>query len=373
MAGKLIVEIDNAGEKRILNQNNIENEINNAEFGEGDEEKKRIAAMCELATWSLTHPDSDHYYTKLTGNDGRSPKWTQDLFEYSQLKDLQESFDRGDRIGLRIPFQVERVSGEIVNTSFSLYLQRNSTIDKGLSQYIRSGITISGIPGLDRKRGIMGFVLIEDEFLSGLLGDAENPSHTEWRTQSKRLHTHFKRGPSVIWFVRDSLDRMVDMLSGSDNKEHPDLLREIFSVELDEAPELPDGKSTKRGKSDTDIPKIKVRDVSRMYRLEQISGGFSIKPVSNDKKTLKTLRVKLAYEVRRGNPLKKYSILDFDVSREPISIDSEGLSISKCINNTIEVAIQEPEFFLNVMGFDTTRDLYVKVSVETEDNDDSKI
>ncbi len=36
----------------------------------------------------------------------------------------------------------------------------------------------------------------------------------------------------------------------------------------------------------------------------------------------KALRLKLGYDVPRGNPIKSYQELDFDVSKSPISIES---------------------------------------------------
>jgi hypothetical protein len=68
----------------------------------------------------------------------------------------------------------------------------------------------------------------------------------------------------------------------------------------------------------------------------------------------------MAYEVRSGNPFKKYTPLDFEVSRDPIHVRAEGVKLMLCRENTIVIEVVRPDFNLTVNGFDTRRDLRVR-------------
>src|SRR5690606_12114234 len=56
------------------------------------------------------------------------------------------------------------------------------------------------------------------------------------------------------------------------------------------------------------------------YRMEKTKGGFSILPSGNAAAPPSQLDIRMAYDIRRGNPLKKYNTADFDVSKSPITI-----------------------------------------------------
>jgi hypothetical protein len=64
--------------------------------------------------------------------------------------------------------------------------------------------------------------------------------------------------------------------------------------------------------------------------------------------------------VRSGNPFKKYTLLDFDVSREPIQLKIEGADLMLCKENTIQIEVIRSDFRVTLTGFDTRRDLRVK-------------
>ena len=68
----------------------------------------------------------------------------------------------------------------------------------------------------------------------------------------------------------------------------------------------------------------------------------------------------IAYEVRSGNPFKKYTSLDFDVSKEPIQIKADGVKLMLGKENTIQIEVIRSDFRVTVTGFDTHRDLRVR-------------
>jgi hypothetical protein len=69
----------------------------------------------------------------------------------------------------------------------------------------------------------------------------------------------------------------------------------------------------------------------------------------------------MAYEVRRGNPFKKYQPLDFEVDKESIVLSVAGGRVVHRHLNLIQLLIERSDFELVVTGYDPNRDLRIKV------------
>ena len=80
----------------------------------------------------------------------------------------------------------------------------------------------------------------------------------------------------------------------------------------------------------------------------------------------KTVRAEFAYNVRKGNPFKKYSTIDFSLDTEPIEIEIEDAVIMSASKNILEFMIEKPDFIVTVQGFDENRDLVVKLKYKEE-------
>ncbi len=70
----------------------------------------------------------------------------------------------------------------------------------------------------------------------------------------------------------------------------------------------------------------------------------------------------MAYEVRTGNPFKKYTPLDFDVSQPPLLIEVSGAELLLNKHNVIQIEVQQGSFKLAITGFDVNRDLRIKTN-----------
>jgi hypothetical protein len=63
-----------------------------------------------------------------------------------------------------------------------------------------------------------------------------------------------------------------------------------------------------------------------------------------------------AYDTRKGDPFRKWTIDDFDVKK--LGIELTGGSVTAKQNNVIDVEIFDPtNFILHVRGFDVNRDV----------------
>lgn len=74
----------------------------------------------------------------------------------------------------------------------------------------------------------------------------------------------------------------------------------------------------------------------------------------------KIATVEVAYDVRQGNPFKKYQPFDFELNKPPIAVKGKGIRASAIKSNALQVEIKHLEFCLSVTGFDPRRDLKIK-------------
>ena len=73
------------------------------------------------------------------------------------------------------------------------------------------------------------------------------------------------------------------------------------------------------------------------------------------------LRVRVAYEVLRGNPFKRHDPLDFRLDQKPIALHHDGVTLVRVEANELELAVTADTFELKAIGFDANRDLRIKV------------
>ena len=68
----------------------------------------------------------------------------------------------------------------------------------------------------------------------------------------------------------------------------------------------------------------------------------------------------MAYARSRGNAFARYRTTDFQISREPITLESRGLGATDVENNRIIATVSNPQFRISVTGFDENRDIRVR-------------
>jgi hypothetical protein len=152
-------------------------------------------------------------------------------------------------------------------------------------------------------------------------------------------------------------------------------LLDIFSLpaEESEAETKDSAKKKKKGKESEDEPDPQEPKKKR-FRIQKSQGGFVITRGDAGTQPPARLTIAVAYDVRRGNPLRKYNVADFRLNQSPIKLEPapEGLKVIAKEANQMVVEILNPDFRLTVVGFDEKRDLFVNVRME-EDIDDSQI
>ena len=72
----------------------------------------------------------------------------------------------------------------------------------------------------------------------------------------------------------------------------------------------------------------------------------------------------MAYDVRRGNPYKRWNSADFDLEYDNERIVHSGGDLLKASENRLEILAKTPDWKLHLKGFDPDRDLIVDIRRE---------
>jgi hypothetical protein len=194
---------------------------------------------------------------------------------------------------------------------------------------------------------------------STLLGDSENPAHTEWLEKATKLKEKYDWGPWTVRFVRSALQKVVGQLLFVPEGRDEQLLKNIFYLE-EPADGGPDSASRKgKSKTDDDVdvnpPPPKLSPIV----IKRIKGGFCVARHSPESPLPKEVAVEVAYELRRGNAFKKYERFDFQLQKKPIQIVAQSADVQP-EDNLLRIKPTGEDFLIEVTGFDPHRDLAVR-------------
>lgn len=338
----------------------------------GGELAEGMAPVIELAIWTRDTGKSE-IKTLRRPPEGGALRWSPDLMPDELVVEIRKKLQAGEKIPVRVPMPVREKKKAVSWSFFDVFLVRDGTEGRGRPVFVREGIIIPDVRGRT-TRGIRALVVVEDKPLATMLGDAENPSHTQWQKECSNYKEKYLFGPSNIEFVSNAVAEIVRLVTETEQEADPAVLIDLFSLPAE--PETPGTVKTKAKKpkpdegkgptDDKDLPERKPRS----FRVQKISGGFRITRGEEGAPTPAMLDIRVAYDVRRGNPIRKYDKVDFDLNRSPIRLgDQDGIEVVSRGLNSMLLKVLKHDFRVSVTGFDENRDLYVKVLAREEETD----
>jgi len=364
LAGDLVVTIADRHSQQILDKESIAQFVS----ATGWPDKDIILQRLKLARWAIDLP-LEHYERLKEPVTAQAPKWDESLFDKDQLERLRKKFDDGERIPLLVPLWVKKTNERFQHSSFKVILERDNNLERGEDYFIRDGVTITGISSLKQK-GMRVLVSVTDSPLSRLLGDSENPAHTEWQERSPKFKGRYDWGPTCLRFVKNSPREIVKVLSRPAEGRDSKLLQDLFYVSISkdieprEESEMPTDKPG-IGESGRSQPEIIE---GQLLQLKRTKLGFRLFAHPKAKRIPKEINLEMAYDVREGNPFKKYETFDFELNNRPIRISGKDLKIAILKPNMLRIVIEKREFQLMVTGFDPNRDLKVRATTSLDMN-----
>jgi hypothetical protein len=363
LSGDLVVNVVDGQREYILNDKTIFQCISESDWSD----KESVLRRLELAKWCIALSVQDYRQLKEPEPD-QAPKWDESLFEPEHLDDLRKKLDEGEKIALIVPLWVKKKGEDIEHSFFKVLIERDDRVERGEDYFIRDGVTITGVSSL-RQKGLRVIVSVSDKPLSKLLGDSENPAHTEWQERSPKFRDRYDRGVSCLRYVKNSPKEIVKILSRPAEGRDVKLLRDLFSIGLPKTVD-PNGVLEKPiggdGANGSAIQEPGAINADRFLQLQRTTQGFRLVAHPEAKRIPKEIDIEVAYDVRQGNPFSRYSPLDFELNKPPIRMAGKGLKASISKANVLHIVLEEANFQLSVTGFDPNRDLKIRTTTSLD-------
>ena len=355
LAGQLIVEVASPEETHIIDGSRIESTLKALHWERREAQRDRILELLELTRWTLRN---DNAVVPLGTRDTIGASWDQVVLPEDEWQLARERFTSREPVGFSVPVIVRPKAAEKVDTWFRVFLRQRETSQPNLVHFIRQGLTISEIPGV-AGTGLVGVVLVDDEHLSRLLRDSENPAHTRWNTRSEKLKARYTGGPARIEFVCAAPRMLLRRLIEGEQDTDTEMLADLFPEPVEDSPMPGTRKSTKRGRKTQPLPPPpppRPKPIS----ITRIDGGFVVArnpeiPVSEPDDEL---IIEAAYDCVSGNPFKAWEEYDFQFGRDLLA-EVDGGEIIRAEHNQLRVKPGQT-FKLRVTGFSPTRDLIIR-------------
>jgi len=363
LSGELVVEIAANGKLVEINKNSVDQVA--SEYLEVNDDS--FSGTVKLAKWYLEQDKQD--ISKAAQQTlHKSPAWKDEIFTNEQLERFAETLDTQKPVIVRVPVYVIPTGEQPRLSYFDLVMERDPKLEKPLDVFIRSGITISGVHSL-RESGIRTLLIAQDMPIVTMLGDAENPAHTEWQDRSRKFVGKYRVGKSTLVFVKDAPRGFLRLLNRRSEQIDDTALRHIFPDDLTKPENAPPSPvpGISHDPTRTKKPRIAVDTRPRVLKLIKVDDGFSVRLTEHGIKSLPiNIRIRIAYDVSRGNPYKRWAPADFDLGKESKNIGICGGKILNREGNRMELLADSGDFLLKVSGFDPVRDLIVDLRREVE-------
>ncbi len=354
--GDLVVHLEDEARSETIDAQSIEAVA--ARVLPGADSIDRLSA---LTRWAVTQGTTSLEMLEPQAAD-RAPKWGPEVIGERRLRSLRERLESGERLAIRVPVAVKRLRSRAASTHFDIFMEKDESVSRGEHHHLRRGITIPDIR-TPRDKPIRALLVVDDEKLSTLLGDAENPAHSDWSERADRVRTHYDHGAWTVRFVKNAIPSIASILLLPPGGRVRDFLRDFFALEIDGSEEQKGGAGTQAGRdrggeviAETPEP-VESRS---SIELRQISGGFVFEGERG--RVGRQMRAELAYRTPTGNPFRKYDSLDFDLANGGIEVEAEGAEIVRREGNVVELRTTAEQFHLACSGFDPRRDLVVRVT-----------
>ncbi len=297
----------------------------------------------------------------LPACDTMKAEWTATMLADAEAQDLRQSLAAGHTVQVKAFLTVRPKDAPPLQDSLVCLIKKRESFSE-IPCHVREDLIISDVTRREVK-GFICLVRVNRGPLATLLGDSENPSHTEWQKDSKNFKGKYVYGGVAIEFVSRFAHELVGRIHATSRQLDRKLLINLFYDDsLDQIEPSPKKKpNSPQVKEDPEIP---AGLPASSLRISANRDGFSVTPSGTPYAIGSRICLQVAYETSKGNPIKAYKRLDFDVGSKLIHIEATGCTILSAADNNIEIDVIDPVFNLRVAGFDVNRDLLVRTKVQ---------
>lgn len=355
LRGHLVVTVSSGSEKLKLDRPGLLRQA--ASIG-----GQSLARLVRLGDFASTIAPKDVTQVK-PADQTNAARFPDEALTTEQAATARKRLEEGHPVAFSLPIRVAKKGAGSEQASLRIHLMASDSSESVVPVFVRDEITISGVRS-PRLPGTLALVTCDDDALATLLGDAENPAHTDWRPNTRGFKDKYLYAKAYLTFVKESPQHLYSAIHGGAREDDHFALGAFFPDLEAEMEDSRRGGTRKKGPPGDDTPRPpQLPRKSRQYSLRQIDGGFEVSRGAPDTEVPSQLKIAAAYDVRRGQPLAKYERFDFDFARRDLEIECEHAKIVSADGNAVVVSVSDPGFRVRVHGFDTHRDVFVRVTV----------
>lgn len=285
---------------------------------------------------------------------GASPDVLEAL-DQDLLTSLRDTYATGNLVSVRVPLTLRRKVGMPLQTYVDGYLKAAPQKTGGDAIFVRGALTLPGESRGFRGRGCLAALVATEKVVVEFLGDAENPAHTRWIGTAEKLTQRWANPGVRLREVRAILNTLYELIAETGDRVHEDALLDFFSVKNAGVSEKKHSRKPVVRKPT--VPPIAPRPPA--YRIQQRTGGFRVTGGIGAQVPF-DVRIRVAYDLIRGEPLARFNPLDFDFQKGDVTIEAEGASVTVVSANELRIEVHAPDFSVIVSGFDPERDLFLR-------------
>ena len=365
LQGRLVVDLvasDVSQEQARIDAESIHHWIEKIPWTGPKRAKRNVAPPLRFIRRCLQ--DQSPVVETLLLGEKKLPEMTAHSFAPDVLKSARRRIEDGDLVHVALNISLLPKHADPVTGVMDLYLQKDPPEGAVDTYFVREGMTITKLNSRAALRRVQVFVHVDRGPLARFLGDTEGPAHESWDSSAERPHRFWKTWKGRVQFCSKVVNPLLEVLMPPNQKADFDLLSDLFSVKQLKLPQRGQ-EEKKKAKDDSEFPTLPKS--IRWYRLDPRRGGFRV--VANAQQPIPPgarLKVSLAYDVPRGDALKKWTELDFDVRKTNGSVEltGEGMKIQRPQGNVLLLKELQSDFWLRVEGFDENLDLFVRIDEE---------
>ena len=225
---ELVVTVEGPGSELVISADSIANVVTTFT----PLQQSHTAPLLELATWGMRKQVEDLALLNPVEQNS-SLKWSKRFIPEDLVEEIRERYSKYRKIGLRVPVPVRQKGRDEQVSYFDVFMEKADGSHLKRPLFIREGILISEVR-CKLTRDMRAIVCIEDAPLARMLGDAENPAHTDWSDSSSHFKGKYINGLSTLRFIRNSVAEICQFLAQDPGEEDPRLLLDVFSIGADE-------------------------------------------------------------------------------------------------------------------------------------------
>lgn len=287
-------------------------------------------------------------------------------FSDAAVEELRKRWAAGDMVSVELPVRIAKKQARSEIGAVQLYVRREQNSDLRKETYVRGRVTVRLRP-IANRTNCVALLVADTGIASTFLGDAEPPAHDHWYLNRVRAEYQNPRPPwqRILYSLRDLLDLLEQGETDQPIKDaFLDYLWTFRPVEEDEPEPRP-----KSSPAPSPAPIPVPPATATPHRLRRIDGGFaySYQPEDPEAEDADGARIVVSYRRRSGRKAPK-SVKFRDFTDE-LPVEESGSAdldqIPEPRRVLFNLANISPGYELRVTGFDTNRDLELRLQTVT--------